>query len=207
MRLVKPTIVLAAALVATPPAWSADRQTVTRAYDDGLRAEFAGDYSSAQAAFERALSGAAEAGLGVEFTSAATYNLARMVGYRCDFPRAKELLLEALKLEQLLPNPSRTNVTKRLSELARLSYDQGAFAESVTYYDRVVPELEALGVVKLDPNGFAIFLDDYAQALSRADEPLRAGVVREQANSVRLWNQGVPIRFRPTYYRDVCAKK
>jgi len=206
MKLVKPAIVLAAVLSATH-AWSADRRTVTRAYDDGLRAEFAGDYSAAQAAFEHALSGAAAAGLGVEFTSAATYNLARIVGYRCDFARANELLLEALKLEQSLPNPSRANVTKRLSELARLSYDQGAFTESVIYYDRVVPELEDLGVVKLDPNGFAGFLDDYAQALSQTGESQRAGLVREKANRVRLSNQGVPVRFRPTYYRDACAKK
>jgi tetratricopeptide (TPR) repeat protein len=206
MELVKPMIVLAVVLAATQ-AWSADRQTATRAYQDGLSAEFAGDYSTAQVAFERALSGAAASSLGAEFTSAATYNLGRIVGYRCDFPRAKELLLEALKLEQSLLNPNRANVTKRLSELARLSYDQGAFTESVHYYDRVVPELEDLGVVKLDPNGCAIFLDDYALALSQAGESQRAGVVREKANGVRLSNQGVPVRFRPTYYRDVCAKK
>ena len=198
--------VLFVALVALP-VWAADRQVAYRSYDQGLRAEFAGNYSTAREAFARALREAQAASLGPEFISAATYNLARMTGYTCDFGRAKDLLLEALNLEQALPAPNRANVTKRLSELARLSFDQGAFAESVAYYDRAVPEIEGLGVLKLDPNGFAIFLDDYAQALSQSGNEKGAGVVREKASNIRSLNAGVTVQFRPTYYRDVCAKK
>lgn len=191
----------------TAPVWATDRQVAQRAYEQGLRAEFAGNYSGARDAFEKALTEAQAAGLGQEFISAATYNLARMTGYTCDFSRAKELLLEALKLEQALPAPSRANVTKRLSELARLSYDQGAFSESVAHYDLVVPEIEELGVLKLDPNGFAIFLDDYAQALARSGDEQRADAARRKAANIRFTNVGVPVRFLPTYYRDVCARK
>jgi tetratricopeptide (TPR) repeat protein len=198
-------IVLFALLAA--PVWAANPQVAQRAYEQGLRAESAGNYSGARDAFKKALTEAQEAGLGQDFISAATYNLGRMTGYTCDFARAKELLLEALRLEQALPAPSRANVTKRLSELARLSYDQGAFSESVSYYDLVVPELEELGVLKLDPNGFAIFLDDYAQAHARSGDEHRADAARRKAADIRFTNVGVPVRFRPTYYRDVCASK
>jgi len=189
------------------PVWAASPQVAQRAYEQGLRAESAGNYSGARDAFKKALTEAQEAGLGQEFISAATYNLARMTGYTCDFPLARELLLEALKLEQALPAPSRANVTKRLSELARLSYDQGAFSESISYYDLVVPQIEELGVLRLDPNGFAIFLDDYAQALARSGDERRADVARRKAADIRFTNVGSPVRFIPTYYRDVCARK
>ena len=194
------------ALLATP-VWAADRRTADRIYDQGLRAESAGDYAGAREAFDRVLNEARAAGLGPEYVSAATYDLARMTGYTCDFVRAKELLLEALTLEQALPAPGPGNVTKRLSELARLSYDQGNFAESAAYYERVVPELERLGVLKLDPNGFANFLDDHALAISRSGNEQRADTIRAKASEVRSRNAGVPVRFRPVYYRDACAKK
>ncbi|WP_141514148.1 hypothetical protein [Ramlibacter sp. WS9] len=194
------------ALLATP-VWASDRRAADRIYDQGLRAEFAGDYVRARDAFDKVLRQARAAGLGPEYVSAATYDLARMTGYTCDFVRAKELLLEALSLEQALPAPGPGNVTKRLSELARLSYDQGNFAESAAYYERVVPELERLGVLKLDPNGFANLLDDHAIAVSRSGDEQRAGSIRAKAGDVRSKNAGVPVRFSPVYYRDACVKK
>jgi len=188
-------------------AFAADRQAAERHYEAGLRAEFAGSYESARTAFEKALAMAQANGLEQAFISAATYNLGRMTGYTCNFPKAKQLLLEALKMEQSLPAPGAANLTKRFSELARLAYDQGEFSEAVSYYERVVPEIERLGVLKLDPAGFAIFLDDYAASLTRAGNEQGAAAVARRAAEIKSEHAGVAAKFRPIYYRTTCPSR
>ncbi|WBY02410.1 hypothetical protein PE066_02425 [Ramlibacter tataouinensis] len=187
-------------------ALAADRQEAFRLYDLALRHEFAREYKEARAQFEASLASARAAGLGPSFESAATYNLARMVGYTCDFERANELLLEALELEQGLPRPNPGNLTKRVSELARLSFDRGQFAESATYYEQVIPELVRLGVLRQDPIGFAALLDDYALAESRAGNEASAQEARARSASIRSENPGKNAQFVPVHYREACPQ-
>jgi hypothetical protein len=184
--------------------YGADRQEALRLYEQGLGHEFAREYKEARVQFEASLLSGRATGLGANFESAATYNLGRMVGYTCDFEKANELLLESLKLEQGLPKPNPANVTKRLSELARLSFDRGQFAESAAYYKQLVPELERLGVLRLDPVGFATLLDDYAQAESRAGSETSAQEARNRSATIRAENAGKSAQFLPVHYRHVC---
>jgi tetratricopeptide (TPR) repeat protein len=184
-----------------------NRVNAQRYYDVGLRAESARDWPAAKEAYRRALINARLAQAPQDGISATTYNLGRMTGYTCDFAEAENLLREALQLEQTLPSPDVSNVTKRLSELARISFDQGKFQESASYYERSVPELEKLNVLNIDPMGYAIYLEDYATALDRSGNTNKATQIRKRAESIRSNNTGKSAKFIPLHYRDICGKK
>ncbi len=112
------------------------------------------------------------------------YSYGRMVGYTCDFPEAEKLLVEALSLEETLPGPDRRNVTKRLSELARLSFDLEKFQESASYYERAIPIMDAV-MLSEDSIGYALYLNDYAQALDRIGEVRKSNEVRKRIAEIR----------------------
>lgn len=136
-----------------------------------------------------------------------TYELGRMTGYTCDFAEAEKLLREALQLEQSLPSPNVRNITIRLSELARITFDQGKYQEAVAFYGQAVPALEKQDILTSDPVGYANYLGDYATALDRNGEVDKAKQVRTQADSIRSSNPGKAAKFVPVHYRDVCGRK
>lgn len=172
----------------------------------GLQLESRKDWSGAREAYSRALVNERSGGAPAALVSATLFNLGRMIGYTCDFPSAEESLQESLKTERALPNPGEANVTKRLSELARLTFDMGKFGDSVAYYREAVPSLEQLGVASKDPIGFATYLDAFAASLEASGEGADAAKVRERAAKLRSDNPGKSAGFVPVEYRDVCRK-
>jgi tetratricopeptide (TPR) repeat protein len=202
MQICKPRLFLTVALLAGGCAAPSGYYAAQHHFDAGLIAEHRGDYAQARHHFEAALEQAEIGGLPQDYMSAVTYNLGRMVGYTCDFEEADRLLREALRLEQALRYPDQGMVAKRLSELARLSYDSGRVEDSVNYYERAIPILEQLGIARIDPIGYAMFLDDYALAMEAAGNA--ADRVREKAAFLRDLNPGKQAEFAPVHYRSVC---
>ena len=130
-----------------------------------------------------------------------------MTGYSCDFATAKQYLVEALELERALDEPNEVNVSKRLSELARLSFDMGEFQASVDYFAEAVEQLEGLSIESLDPIGFADFLQTYAAALEETGAAELAGC--GQGSSIGVAARRTATRKRnsfPVEYRDVCKE-
>jgi len=183
------------------------RHNAMRYYDLALRAEQAKDYAGAKEAYRRALINARDGEAPQAGISAATYGLGRMTGYTCDYATAEKLLREALELEQTLPNPVPGNLSKRLSELARLTFDEGKYQDSVAFYEQALPILEKLGAPRSDPIGYATYLEDYAFAMARNGSDDQAAQVRAKALAIRRANPGKGAQFVPLYYRDVCRVK
>lgn len=175
-------------------------------YLAAVRAEQAGNYAGAKEGYRRALINARLGKAPQQGISAATYGYGRMAGYTCDYSEAETALIEALRLEQSLPAPSQANVTSRLTELARLSYDMGKPVEASNYYERAIPLLQSQDITRLDPLGYAIFLEDYARALDDSGQGQKAAGPRREAAALRAANPSAKAKFAPIYYRDVCKK-
>jgi tetratricopeptide (TPR) repeat protein len=197
---------IAACVVLAGCASAINLKTADDYFQAGLQAEQAGDYPRSREAFRRALINAKMGDVPPAFVSAVTYNLGRMTGYTCDFVQAEQLLLESLKLEQALPAPGPINITKRLAELARLYQDLQRHDESASFYARGVPELERLGILELDPIGYALYLDDYAKVLSQAGQAAKASEVAARAAGLRAKHPERRAGFVPLHFSSVCPR-
>ena len=199
-----PTGYVLLAFLLTACAQDLNKHNAMRYYNLALRAEQAKDYAGAKEAYRRALINARDGEAPQAGISAATYGLGRMTGYTCEYAAAERLLREALELEQTLPYPVPGNISKRLSELARLTFDEGKYQDSVAFYEQALPILEKLGAPRSDPVGYASYLEDYAFAMARNGNENNAAQVRAKALAIRRANPGKEAQFVPLYYRDVC---
>lgn len=184
-----------------------NRINASRYYEAGLAFEARKQYEQAREAYWRSLVNYRSAGGPQNAISAATYNLGRMTGFTCNFPLAEQFLREALRLEELLPAPDRGNITKRLGELANISFAQGKFEQSVQFYEQAVPQLEQLGIVKDDPIGYALYLEGYATALDKATMASKGVGVRSRASAIREQSSVKGAKFVPQYYHNICVGK
>ena len=184
-----------------------NRINASRYYDAGLAFEARKQYEQAREAYWRALVNYRSAGGPQSAISAATYNLGRMTGMTCNFPLAEQFLQEALKLEEQLTSPEPGNITKRLGELANISFALDKFEESAAFYERAVPRLEQLGIIQDDPIGYALYLDGYANALDKAGMSAKGAEIRRRASAIRDQNAAKTARFSPVYYNNVCSGK
>jgi tetratricopeptide (TPR) repeat protein len=184
-----------------------NRINASRYYDAGLALEARKQYEQAREAYWRALVNYRSAGGPQNAISAATYNLGRMTGMTCNFPLAEQFLREALQLEEQLAAPEPGNITKRLGELANISFAQGKFQESAQFYERAVPRLEQLGIIKDDPIGYSLYLDGYANALDKAGMPSKSAEIRRRASTLREQNNLKTAKFVPVYYHEICSGK
>jgi tetratricopeptide (TPR) repeat protein len=198
-------LVLVAIVSITSCAAPINQYNADRYYELGLENEFSGNYAAAREAFNRALINAELAGATPNYISAVLYNLGRMHGYTCDFESAVQLLTDALKAERSLDMPDSVNIAKRLSELARLSYDLGNFEQSARFYSEVIPLLEQLGIQEDDPIGYAYFLEGYSKTLAQSGRPEVAANEVDRANLLRSANAGKSAAFIPVEYHDVCV--
>lgn len=183
-----------------------NRKNMEIYFNLGLEREQGKDYEGAKEAYSRALINARSGEASATTISALLFNLGRMTGYTCDFSSAAQILKESLDAERALPQPGKANITKRLSELARLTFDMGLFRDSVDYYEQAIPMLEQFGVDSSDPVGFANYLTDFSKSLDSSGNISRSAQVRVRAETLIAANIGKPAQFTPIYYHDVCAK-
>jgi tetratricopeptide (TPR) repeat protein len=182
-----------------------NRINASRYYNAALAFEMRRQYEQAREAYWRALVNYRSAGGPQNAISAATYNLGRMTGLTCNFLLAEQFLQQALQLEEQLPTPEPGNITKRLGELANISFALGKFEQSVHFYERALPRLEQLGIIENDPVGYGSYLDGYANALEKAGMTSKGADIRGRANALRDQNTTKTAKFLPLYYHNVCA--
>ena len=178
---------------------------VDRYIESGVEHESAGDYVSARDSFEQALEFAKSSGAPVSYVSAALYNLGRMYGYTCDLAAAERYLVEALDAERALDEPDGGNITKRLSELARLSFDMGKYRRSADFYAEAVGYLDQTAIANEDPIGYADYLSAYAVVSDETGAADTARDMRKRAAGLHSENEGRTADFVPVEYRDVCG--
>lgn len=173
-------------------------------YEAALQFEFKKDFLSARDQYGKALVAARLAGADQAAISMLTYNYGRMVGYNCNYDEAEKLLIESVQLEKTLNSLDTKNLTKRWSELARLTFDQQKYTESANWFSQALPELERFDLPKDDPVGFAQYLEDYSKALEKSGNSSQASELRARAFKLRSDNPNTKAKFSPVYYRDIC---
>lgn len=172
---------------------------MARFHDAGLRAELARDYQTAEENYERALVWAGTEKVPPALLSLNLYNLGRMKGHGCKFDEARELLLTSLALEETAA-PVSVQVTSRLFELARLSYDRNRYAEALPFYAQAIPLVRQLKLENEDPLAFTDALQDYATALRQTGDVATANEVAAEVAARRLQFTGARPQLSITRY-------
>lgn len=178
-----------------------------RYYDAALQSEWAGDFEHSKEMYYRSFVNARSGSASTEYISATLYGYGRMLGYTCDYTASNEALKESLELEKSISDTVTSNITKRLSELGRLNLARESYAEAAAYFGEASPELERLGMLKSDPVGYALYLEDYAKALAQSGQTKQSDSILLKAKNIRNSNADVTAKFTPIYYEDVCKNK
>ncbi|WP_253281308.1 hypothetical protein [Cupriavidus sp. HPC(L)] len=144
-----------------------------------------GDWDTARRAFARVTVNADLAELPAARRALAHYEYGRSLGVTCYFDRAEEELKTAFELDKQAGQP----LYLSLVELARLNLDQGKYSQSAAYFERAIPLLEAAGVAKEAPMGYADILEEYARTLSGMGRTADAQLSVGRATTLR---KGVP---------------
>ena len=197
-------IVLSSALALAACAEALNLKNAGRYHDAGLAAEQAGDYPTAERDYYRALVNYRDGGASESYLSMELYNLARMEGYDCKYDQAEEHLRTALEMEERVSGPDSGVTTKRLFELARLTYDRGRYGDSAAYYARAIPAVQKLGVEQDDPVTLAAALDEYAAALRRTGQDEMANRAAAEAGDVRARHPDARRKHNFVRYTQPC---
>lgn len=175
-----------------------------RYYQAALEAEWASNYQLSKEMYYRSFVNARSGSATDEYISATLYGYGRMLGYTCDLSGAENTIKESLAIERNVFGPVSGNISKRLSELARLSLAQKKYREAVGYFQEAVPMLEKLGMLDSDPVGYADYLETYAAALKQTRKTEEAKEIYEKAESIRDRNPGKEAQFVPVNYGQGC---
>ncbi|MHA6848255.1 hypothetical protein [Ralstonia syzygii] len=147
----------------------------------GAAAQAQGDWDAARRAYAKAMLNADQAGLPADRRAIVHYEYGRSLGATCFFDQSERELHTAYELDKQAGHP----VYLSLVELARLMLDQQKFAQSVTYFERALPALDAAGAAAKAPAAYADILDEYAQALTGTERPTEARTAAERAEALR----------------------
>lgn len=174
-------------------------------YDAALKSEWAGEFEHSKEMYCRSFVNARSGSASTEYISATLYGYGRMLGYTCDYSASDEAIKESLRLEKSVSDSVTPNITKRLSELGRLSLARESYSEAAEYFGDASSGLEKLGMLKTNPMGYALYLEDYAKALRMSGQETKSEVVLSRAQSIRNANPALTATFTPIYYEEACA--
>jgi tetratricopeptide (TPR) repeat protein len=91
------------------------------------------------------------------------YEYGRCLGVTGRFDEAEVWLKRALDRDRKRKGPFYLDLT----ELARLNFDQGKFAEAISYFEPLVQELDRIGAPTQTPAAYSDILREYAEALTK----------------------------------------
>jgi len=183
---------------------SINMKSADRYYQAALEAEWASEYELSKEMYYRSFVNARSGSASDEYISATLYGYGRMLGYSCDLSGAEAAIKESLVLERSVSGPISGNISKRLSELARLSIAQGKYGEASGYFQEAVPMLEELGMLDSDPIGYADYLEIYSASLRQSEQIARAEELKMKAKFIRENNSGKQALFVPVNYGNGC---
>jgi tetratricopeptide (TPR) repeat protein len=174
--------------------------TANRYYDAGVQAEKAGDLTLARMNYSRAYANAQMGFLGPSTEAHALYEWSRVTGYLGMYAESEKGFINVLALIEKANGEADKLRAPALSELARLLHDTGQHAKAVAIYEKAVPELEKVDILKIDPLGFAVFLDDYSASLTAVGLTQRAAEVASRSAVLKDEYKGMTPKFEPRRY-------
>lgn len=181
------------------------RRTAQREAELGWQAMERNEWESARAAFGRAAAAADAGDVPARGRSAMYYEYGRASGARCRFDESEAALKTALALEEVSGGP----IEEPLIELARLNLDLGKYAAALPYFERGLNVIRMFEgeVLKRDPGGYALLLDEYALAASKVGDEAGAEPLRERAQRIRGRYPDTPPKTERTPYGKHCDRK
>jgi tetratricopeptide (TPR) repeat protein len=147
-----------------------------------MKAQEQGDWQSAVRFWARARAAVESESDNLRTAAIVAYEYGRALGVVCEFADSERLLLAALALDERIAGPRHMP----LIELARLKFDQKLYADSISYFEQAVAELDRMNASHRDPDGFAHFLEEYAQALDGAGLAEQSRIVATRAERLRM---------------------
>lgn len=162
--------------------------TADRYYQAGFQAENAGNLVLARKDFYRSYVNTVAGNLGPGAAVAALYEWSRVTGHLGIYAEAEAGFTNTLMLIEKAHGEADKWQAPTLCELARMLHDTNEHARVIPVFEKAIHELERQDFLKLDPIGFAEFLDDYAQSLKaagfgkRAEKVARRSAIIKEAN-------------------------
>jgi hypothetical protein len=130
------------------------------------------------------------------------YEWSRVTGYLGMYPDAEKGFRDTLLLIDKADGKADNLRPPALGELARLLHDTNQHEKAVPVYEKAVVELDKRDIVKVDPIGFTVVLDDFSQSLMAAGFASRANEIAARSQSIKDANKGVNAKFVGRRYRN-----
>jgi len=164
-----------------------NRHTAANYYQLGVDALSRGDLAAARVAFSRAHINAKLGHMGSEAEGQALSKLGVASGNMCLHDEAEEAFLGAVAAysKAYVGQPWRTFPAR--VEVAQFSYDIGRYEKAVSYFEAAFA-VGGSNLEEVDPAGFAVLMDDYADALMHLGRGGEEAQARAKANSARARN-------------------
>ena len=180
MKLWPLVVLLGMAACANP----VNRHTASNYFQRGQEALSRGDFAAARVAFSRAHINAKLGHMGPEAEGQALSKLGVASGNMCLHDEAEEAFRGAVAAYSKADGDQPWRTFPARVELAQFSYDIGRYQKAASYFE----EAFAVGGAELeeiDPAGFAVIMDDYAEALKHLGRASEEANARAKANAAR----------------------
>ncbi len=164
-----------------------------------------GNYEEALRSYTQALDQAEDDG-DEELRAMAMYGLARTSARLCRVTAAEKWFRDSIVLREAMPNQGGVPAIQNYSEFARFLLSRGRPADAVEYFGRAVPKLEKMGFEKMDPIGYANYLDDYVGAMRSIGMERELEPYAAKAAKLRSKYPGRQADFRPEPYPVNCEE-
>ena len=171
-------------------------------YELGMEAERSGDFTLARQNYSRAYSNAQMGNLGPTPEAYAMYEWSRVTGYLGMYAEAEKGFNDVIELIDKSDGKAANLRPPALTELARLLHDTNQHKKAVPIYKRAIAELDARDILKADPIGFTIVLDDYSQSLRAIGNVSLADEEAAKSLSIKEANKGIQAKFIGKRYKN-----
>jgi tetratricopeptide (TPR) repeat protein len=171
-------------------------------YQWGMDAERNGDLTLARQNYSRAYANAQMGNLGPKPEAYSLYEWSRVTGYLGMYADAEKGFNDVLALIDKSEGKAENLRTPALLELARLLHDTGQHEKAIPFYQKATAEVEKGDIASVDPIGYALVLDDYAQSLQASGNAKLADEITARSASIKEANKGIKEKFIGRRYKN-----
>lgn len=151
----------------------------------GDQAAMRGDLQLAKQNYSRALVNVRIGNLGTEAEAMALFRYARIVGNLCEYDEAEKSFIEANQLNEQSKGVGSEATYTTVMEIGQFNYDIGRYEKAIPYFDRAFAIAEKYGLDNKFSASFSGAYTDYADALGRTGNSVKAKVATKKATALK----------------------
>jgi len=175
----------------------------------GNEAYYKRDYSDALRWYSVSLKESQKLG-DKQFYAISMYGLGRANGRLCNFDEAESWLVKSIDARKSLPNLGIARRSQNIFELGRLYMAQGKWVEAKEQFTHGLPmleglDMEGLNIEKIDPLGYANFLEEYQKILLNTGNDKEASTNQIKIDQLRENNQDGNAQYISDLYTTNCT--